>query len=460
MHASRPDWVASRVIDGEAILYNLATNKVLTLNEVGSAIWAFIPTWPDSQKQEQLNQQIARLYELPCEHVRVDVDNFLAELFQQGFIVSESPRIASDQAIRAHFATTIQLPLASEIPNIEVSLTKAMAAKNHLYAVTLELTQKCNEKCMHCYAIKDNNRDCIGELSTLELKGIIDELREIGCLYLVLTGGEALFRKDFFDIYEYARDNDFVVDIYTNGLLLDGEKIDRICSRYPRAVYLSIYSMNADMHDHITRVQGSLKKTVHAVRTLRNRGINVVINITVFTINANDYSEVIKFAEEIGAGHRLSFDISPKSDGNKTPIFYRVCDKKKVLELFEKRYDGKSVSKFGFDPTRSVCNAGAASLSISATGEVYPCLSLRKKLGNVRERSIRSMWLGSEERRYIRDIKWKDRSDCHACEHKEFCSPCMGISDLEHGELLKGNAGDCFNSECRHEFYLRRLPAR
>ena len=81
--------------------------------------------------------------------------------------------------------------------------------------MTLELTYRCVEKCVHCY-IDDAKPFCAKDELTLDdYKNFLRQAREMGCVKVLLTGGEVLLRKDFCDIAEFAVAQGFIVDIYT-----------------------------------------------------------------------------------------------------------------------------------------------------------------------------------------------------------------------------------------------------
>src|SRR5205807_7307402 len=83
-------------------------------------------------------------------------------------------------------------------------------------AVHMDVTYRCNERCIHCYLDHDDH----GEMTTAEIKDVLDQLYEMGVFFLVLSGGEVLMRRDFFDIVEYARRLQFNVKIKTNAVMI------------------------------------------------------------------------------------------------------------------------------------------------------------------------------------------------------------------------------------------------
>ncbi|MEE9523617.1 MAG: radical SAM protein, partial [Thermodesulfovibrionales bacterium] len=90
---------------------------------------------------------------------------------------------------------------------------------------TLELTYRCNNRCVHCYCNLPTGDKIAreSELSLEEIEKIFDELKEMGCLWLLITGGEPLLRDDFSQVYLAAKSRGFLVTVFTNGILVDDE---------------------------------------------------------------------------------------------------------------------------------------------------------------------------------------------------------------------------------------------
>ena len=96
--------------------------------------------------------------------------------------------------------------------------------KHHnLYSVIFELTPRCNFSCVHCYL---NDHHFSEEMSYDEIIEIIDILYEKEVLFLTFTGGDVFTRKDFLNIYLYAKKKGFIIELYTNGALIDEKVID------------------------------------------------------------------------------------------------------------------------------------------------------------------------------------------------------------------------------------------
>ena len=121
-------------------------------------------------------------------------------------------------------------------------------------SVQLDLTYRCNERCVHCYLDHHDH----GEMSLAEIKHLLDEMAEAGVLFLTLSGGEIFLRKDFFEILEYARALTFAVRLKTNAILVREREAERLRELGVENIQISIYSHRPEIHDAITLVPGSL----------------------------------------------------------------------------------------------------------------------------------------------------------------------------------------------------------
>src|SRR5690349_18392708 len=136
-------------------------------------------------------------------------------------------------------------------------------------SVHLDVTYRCNERCVHCYLDHDDH----GEMTTAEIKDVLDQLADAGTFFLTLSGGEVLMRRDFFEILDYARCRMFNVRIKTNGVMIGAKEARRIRELGVEQVQISIYSHRPEVHDAITKLPGSLKRSIQAIRFLKSQGL-------------------------------------------------------------------------------------------------------------------------------------------------------------------------------------------
>ena len=128
-------------------------------------------------------------------------------------------------------------------------------------SVQLDLTYRCNENCVHCYLDHDDH----GEMTTVEIKHLLKEMAEAGVFILTLSGGEIFMRKDFFEILECARALTFCIKLKTNAVLIGERQAARIRDLGVESIQVSIYSHRPEVHDAITKVPGSLRRSIRAL---------------------------------------------------------------------------------------------------------------------------------------------------------------------------------------------------
>lgn len=175
----------------------------------------------------------------------------------------------------------------------------------------LDITWLCNERCAHCY-LDHNGND---EMSTAEIKDVIRQLEEAGTLFLSISGGEPLLRRDCFEILEYARERRFNVKLKTNAVMIGAREAARLKQFGIEQVQISIYSDRPEIHDAITKLPGSLRRSLEAIRRLKAEGVKVSITNVLMKQNAGSGKAVRMLAAEsaqsstsIPRSHRCSME--------------------------------------------------------------------------------------------------------------------------------------------------------
>src|SRR5208282_964449 len=144
-------------------------------------------------------------------------------------------------------------------------LNEKATARGIALAAHMDITWRCNEKCVHCYLDHGDK----GEMTTDEVKDILRQLADAGTFFLSISGGEPLMRRDCFEILEFARALRFNVKLKTNAVMIGPEEAARIRKLGIEQVQISLYSHRPEVHDAITKLPGSLRRTTEAIRHLR-----------------------------------------------------------------------------------------------------------------------------------------------------------------------------------------------
>ena len=333
---------------------------------------------------------------------------------------------------------------ASENP--ELAISQFMADHRILYSLVLELTYRCNEKCVHCYLPQETR---LPELSLQQIDKLMGEFANMGGLQIQLTGGEAFSRKDIVSILALTKKHGLVTSITTNLTLLNDEILNAIVAISPRSVGCSIYAARPELHDAITLVQGSFAKSVRAIRSLRAVGVPVITKSPLMKTTAPHWREIEALAKELGCEYQFDLNITAKNDGKLSPLAHRVEDRAVLSDIFASRYyklyvgDELMSTMAGPSPEASLCGAGASGLAVSPDGTIRPCIGLNVPLGQWPHNSLEDVWRNSPFFGEFGAIKLHDISPCNTCLDLAFCSRCPGAWLAEHGDYRKPSSYTC-----------------
>ena len=313
-------------------------------------------------------------------------------------------------------------------------------------SVQLDLTYRCNERCVHCYLDHDDH----GEMTTAEILRVLDEVAEAGTFFLTLSGGEIFMRRDFFEILAHARKLTFAVKLKTNAVMVTRERARRIASLGVESVQISLYSHRAEVHDAITKLPGSFARTIEGAKRLREHGVKVSFANVLMKGNEADYGHVRALAREMGIEFKLDPMITPMMDGGRGVLELNI-DPAELAAVYRDDQVGAEVQA----PTGPIarddaldtipCSAGHTLAYISPYGEVFPCVQFPYACGNVRQQRFIDIWKGSPQFAEVRSISLADVEGCSSCVHGASCSRCPGLAFTE-GNMRGPSIQDCERS--------------
>ena len=331
-------------------------------------------------------------------------------------------------------------------------MTEKALARNIPLSVQLDLTYRCNERCVHCYLDHEDH----GEMTTAEIKHLLDEMADAGVFILTLSGGEIFLRKDFFEILEYARlERQFCVKLKTNAIMIHERQAAKIRDVGVESIQISIYSHRPEVHDAITLVPGSLQRSLDAARFLKSQGLRVIFANVLMVQNLQDYQGVRKLAEELGVECTLDPTITPMMDGDRSVLSLGV-DQTALRQVFRDQALVGDVEEFctiaapADENALSAlpCSAGHTACYVSPYGDVFPCVQFPLPTGNVRKERFVDIWRYSERMNEVRSIRLKDLTTCTSCSHVGSCTRCPGLAFME-GNMRGPSSQDCEKSFAR-----------
>ena len=414
-------YVFYRDIGDKAVLYNTSEGTIYTFNSTAGMILDFLAE--NSSYDELICFLADQVFDAQQEEIEESIGAFVDELAEEGIlqcITSEADGGSLD---------------------LENKAAEEFVRNKRLYSATIELTYRCNESCRHCYVSDPGGK----ELDKAQVMRVLDELREMGVMTVTFTGGEIFVRKDIFEILEHAYQKGLVIELFTNGTLLDSDKILRLKAIWPRNISFSVYSHIDERHDGITKVPGSLQRTLKAIEKCRLVGIPVKIKMPVFEETKDDIEGVIELARKLGAAVGIGDDIIPKKDGDTSPLKMRVSRETHIAvsAVIGENLGNPDSSKN--DPEGRICGAGVKMISINPYGKVFPCVSFPLCIGDVTEQSLKDIWENSPELNQWRLLNHsRNRKECLNCSSFEKCGFCPGEAYMYTGIAVRKYDDACF----------------
>lgn len=305
----------------------------------------------------------------------------------------------------------------------------------------IDLTHRCNLRCVHCYigeqAQVRQNRD--KELSTNQWQKIIDEITEAGTLFLLITGGEPLLRKDFGEIYRHAKMNGLLVTVFTNGTLIDDTILDLFSELPPRAVEITLYGASRQTYERITGIKGSYNKCIHAIENLKKRQIYVRLKTMLMTLNRHEFFDIENMAKDYESKFRFDPALFPTLTGDKSPMDLRV----NVTDAVEIEFSDNGrlgewkdfyerMGSLSAPDSLYSCGAGQTYFHIDPYGNLQPCMMVTNLKYDLVEGNFATGWAEAMTR--LRDKKPGSDYRCHDCEKRALCGVCPGFFNLENGD--------------------------
>jgi len=429
----------------------------------------------EPQSLEELCAKISKTFiDAELTELAEDAREFYAVLEQDGFIVSgETPEeldckdtrfsynVLEPKTIRKDFSPTVR----RADKNTQDYLEEHFKGSPHLMSLQIELTSRCNERCVHCYIPHANK---LTDIDPSLFYDVLDQCKDMGLLRLTLSGGEPMFHKNFCEFLSRAKDYDFSVNVLSNLTLLNDDIIAAMKHNRLSSVQVSLYSMNPDIHDSITQLPGSFYKTRDAILQLIHNDIPLQINCPTMKQNKNCFVDVLNWAQmhkcsastdyimmarcdhtTDNLDNRLSLDevgIVINTIINNDPEYQR-----KILrdDFFQEEQRDRSEDR--------VCGVCISSICMVANGNVYPCAGWQNYVcGNLRETSLRDLWENSPKVKYLRNLRKRAFPKCVGCVARGFCAMCMARNANENpnGDPLAINEQFCKVAKLNREIAL------
>ena len=350
---------------------------------------------------------------------------------------------------------TINRQIVMETDDCDKSTFKS---SEFLRSIHIEVANECNERCVHCYIPHKYKTSSIDPSLFYR---VIEEGRDVNIIHVTLSGGEPLLHKDIIGFLRKCREMDLSVNVLSNLTMLSDEIVSEMKNNPLLSVQTSIYAMNPIVHDGITKLEGSLEKTIRGVYKLLEVGIPVQISLPIMKQNKDDFVSVIKWGYE----NNISVAVEPVILASYDHTGDNLCNRLSLEEVgnsidFELSEGYADIisdlarEKEALKSDDPICSICRYSFCVSATGEVYPCVGWQTNvIGTLENQSLRDIWENSYKIAQLRKIKRKDFIECVDCKDRGYCTVCMmsNSNESEDGDPFKINKFHCKVAKLKHE---------
>jgi len=325
-------------------------------------------------------------------------------------------------------------------------LHQRQAGQRSPMQVSIEVTRRCPLECQHCYNnLPMGDQDARQrEMTTEEHFRVLDELVEMGCFWLLYTGGEIFARKDFLEIYTYAKKKGFLITLFTNGTLITEKIADYLEEWPPFAIEITLYGRTKETYEALTAIPGSYDRCLRGIKLLRERGLPLKLKTMATSINKHEVFAMWQFAEEeLGVEFKMDGQINPRIDCSQSPLAVRLTPEEVVaLDLHAPKgvseyrrlakHDLENPPSLAQGDTVYFCGGGMNSFAINAYGEMGICVISQQETFSVRGVGVKSVW--EESLLQLRSRKRTRVTKCIQCRIQSLCGMCPANGELENGD--------------------------
>lgn len=334
---------------------------------------------------------------------------------------------------------------------------------------TIEVTDRCPLDCAHCYnnLPMDDSSARSREMSTADIKRVMDELVELGCVWLLLTGGEIFARHDFLEIYTYAKSKGFLVTLFTNGTMITERIADYLVQYPPFSVEITLYGATKETYETLTRIPGSYEKCLRGIKLLIDRKIPLKLKSVAVSINVHELGMMREIADGLGLDFKFDSMMNPRIDCSQSPLAVRLSPPEIVaLDLEDpiRVSEWRRVAADFIPPLPGkgelgdvyTCGGGVNSFAIDPYGNMTICVLSHVDEYNVRDGSVREGW-----ETFLRGVRAKKATritKCTRCALKSFCGSCAANAELEEGDAETPVDFMCKTAHLRAEVFDIPVP--
>ncbi|MFH2138650.1 MAG: radical SAM protein [Candidatus Omnitrophota bacterium] len=322
----------------------------------------------------------------------------------------------------------------------------------------IAVTYRCNLACRFCYASCGCRKDeSSRELSTDQLKQVLTIIKDDAEVPSVsFTGGEPLLRNDLAELIRFAKSRKMWTNLITNATLITAEKAQGLKDAGLDSAQVSLEAGTADLHDLIVQKPGAFVQTLQGLNNLKNAGIRVHTNTTISRLNKDKLTGILDLIKDMGMDKFSMNMLMPQGAAldKLNDILVTYTEIGPVITQLQEYSRIKGLEFMWYSPT-PICifnpvihglgNKGCAAcdglLSIAPNGDILPCSSFPRPMGNIltMQGSFKQAWQG-EKFVYFQEKRFAHKK-CRECSYLAVCNGGCPLywQEVGYEELINNN---------------------
>lgn len=446
----------------------------------GSAVIFLSRLTKEAKDEKKIINEITECFsETSPDIIKKDMEEFFFNLEKLGYVISGN----SEEELNSKnhfFSYNEQRKDTSYISGTPLAkrsgwsvLMEKLGTHVQLLEMEIEITNKCNERCIHCYIpTKERSSQIDTYINPALFYSFLKQARDMNMICIDITGGECMLHPNFIDFIKKCEEYDFSITIFSNLTMLTDSIIDVLKTPYINAVRVSLYSIEPKIHDLITTVKGSCEKTKKNIGKLIANNIPVEINCPIIRANKDSFEDVIKWGETRNVRVNADYQIFASYGENKNNLASRLnFDELEVAmqKLLDKDADylaAKEGIYYSEKKNRFMdfcCGACTYTYCMNSKGFIYPCTGWQNyELGNINNTSLKDIIFKSNKANYIRQLRRVDFKKCLTCEDIDYCRFCLMKNALEdpNQDMKNLNPYFCSMAKLKHKLVNQKLNTK
>jgi radical SAM protein with 4Fe4S-binding SPASM domain len=313
--------------------------------------------------------------------------------------------------------------------------TTSFGTHKHKFPVLSEiaLTYRCQNRCFFCYASSPDRGRIVPEMTTAEVREVIDKIVDQARVPTVsFTGGEPTLRPDLPELITHARNRDMRVNLITNGIrCADEAYVARLAAAGLHSAQVSVEAGDEATHDAVVDHPGAFRSTMEGLRNLKLAQIHTHTNTTINSRNVKVLSGLIDLLAGMDQEY-LSMNMVIRTGGAVGVPDISYSEIGEIVLRLRAQAESRGIRFVWYSPVpycllnpaaqglgSQSCAAADGLLSIAPDGQVLPCSSFEKGIGSLLHEDFSTVWY----RRAARYWRHKEflPPGCRSCDLADLC---------------------------------------